>query len=72
MQQTFLSGLQASPTPGVLEITPPPGPQRVKQLTIGGLTPPIISFNADLVRFFVFKKSFVMVIFFLVIINISL
>jgi hypothetical protein len=64
MQQIVLSGLQASPIPGLLEITPPPGPQSVKQFTTGTLPPPEICFSADLVRFFVFKKSFVMILFF--------
>ncbi|AZA80090.1 hypothetical protein EG347_22640 [Chryseobacterium sp. G0186] len=64
MQQTFLSGEHASPIPGVLEGTPPEGPHKVKQLTIGGLSPPLISFNAALLRFFVFKKPFVMILFF--------
>lgn len=64
MQQIFLSGEQASPTPGVLEITPPAGPHNVKQFTRGGLSPPLISFKADLLRFFVFEKFLVMILFF--------
>jgi len=59
-----LSGLQASPIPGLLEITPPPGPQSVKQFTGGILPLPEICFNADRLRFFVVKRSFVMILFF--------
>ncbi|MGX5686382.1 hypothetical protein ACWKWW_17670 [Chryseobacterium cucumeris] len=54
MQQIFLSGEQASPTPGVLESTPPAGKHNVLQLTGRVFPPPLISFKADLFRFFVF------------------
>jgi len=52
-----------------LEITPPAGPHKVKQFARGGINPPLISFKADLLRFFVFEK-FVFILLILMIINI--
>lgn len=55
MQQVFLSEVQTSPTPGVLEITPPAGPHKILQ-TGKEAIPPLTSFSSDLLSFFVFEK----------------
>lgn len=55
MQQVFLSEVLTSPTPGVLEITPPAGPHKILQ-TGKEAIPPLTSFSSDLLSFFVFEK----------------
>ena len=70
MQQIFLSEVQTSPTPGVLEITPPAGPHKILQ-TGKEATPPLTSFISDLLSFFVFEK-FVFILYVLVNIKLSI